>query len=64
MGRPDYLDSTDFLRISEVAGRVRRLLGAIRGGFINSLVTHPYLARSLVAQQENQPRPDAPEEAT
>lgn len=37
---------------------------AIRGGFINSLVTHPSLARSLVAQQENKPRPDTPEKVT
>ena len=28
---------------------------AIRGGFINSVVTHPSLARALVAHQENQP---------
>jgi DNA-binding transcriptional regulator LsrR (DeoR family) len=37
---------------------------AIRGGFINSLVTHPSLARALVAQQENQSLLDPPERET
>jgi DNA-binding transcriptional regulator LsrR (DeoR family) len=37
---------------------------AIRGGFVNSLVTHPSLARALVAQQENQSLLDPPERET
>jgi DNA-binding transcriptional regulator LsrR (DeoR family) len=37
---------------------------AIRGGFINSLVTHPSLARALVAPQENQSLLDPPERET
>jgi DNA-binding transcriptional regulator LsrR (DeoR family) len=37
---------------------------AVRGGFINSLVTHPSLARALVAQKENQSLPDQSERKT
>ena len=37
---------------------------AIRGGFIKSLVTHPSLARALLAQPENQSLPDPPERKT
>jgi DNA-binding transcriptional regulator LsrR (DeoR family) len=33
---------------------------AIRGGYVKSLVTHPSLARTLLAQQENRPQPDPP----
>ena len=37
---------------------------AVRGGFIKSLVTHPSLARALLAQPENQSLPDPPERKT
>jgi DNA-binding transcriptional regulator LsrR (DeoR family) len=37
---------------------------AIRGGFIKSLVTHPSLARALLAQPENQSLLDPPERKT
>jgi DNA-binding transcriptional regulator LsrR (DeoR family) len=37
---------------------------AVRGGFIKSLVTHPSLARALLAQPENQSLPHTPETKT
>jgi DNA-binding transcriptional regulator LsrR (DeoR family) len=78
-GRPAESDLTERMigisaaqlrAISEVIGlaysiaRSPAVQAAIRGGFINSLVTHPSLARALVAQQENQSLLDPPERET
>jgi DNA-binding transcriptional regulator LsrR (DeoR family) len=54
------ISATQLRAIPEVIGlaysvaRSPAARAAIRGGFIKSLVTHPSLARALVAQQENQ----------
>jgi DNA-binding transcriptional regulator LsrR (DeoR family) len=78
-GRPAESDLTERMigisaaqlrAISEVIGlaysiaRSPAVQAAIRGGFINSLVTHPSLARALVAPQENQSLLDPPERET
>jgi DNA-binding transcriptional regulator LsrR (DeoR family) len=78
-GRPAESDLTERMigisaaqlrAIPEVIGlaysiaRSPAVQAAIRGGFINSLVTHPSLARALVAQQENQSLLDPPERET
>jgi DNA-binding transcriptional regulator LsrR (DeoR family) len=78
-GRPAESDLTERMigisaaqlrAIPEVIGlaysiaRSPAVQAAIRGGFINSLVTHPSLARALVAPQENQSLLDPPERET
>ncbi len=58
------VSATQLRAIPEVIGlaysvaRSPAVQAAIRGGFIKSLVTHPSLARALVAQQENQSIPE------
>ena len=78
-GRPAESDLTERMigisaaqlrAIPEVIGlaysiaRTPAVQAAIRGGLINSLVTHPSLARALVAQQENQSLPGLSERKT
>jgi hypothetical protein len=48
---------TQLILITSIARR-------FHGGFIKSLVTHPSLARALIAQQESQSLPDPPERET
>jgi DNA-binding transcriptional regulator LsrR (DeoR family) len=60
------INAAQLRAIPEVIGLAYRIArrpavqAAIRGGFIKSLVTHPSLARALIAEQENQPPPDPP----
>jgi DNA-binding transcriptional regulator LsrR (DeoR family) len=78
-GRPAESDLTERMigisaaqlrAIPEVIGlaysiaRSPAVQAAIRGGFINSLVTHPSLAEVLVAHQENQSLPGLSESKT
>jgi DNA-binding transcriptional regulator LsrR (DeoR family) len=78
-GRPAESDLTERMigisaaqlrAIPEVIGlaygiaRSPAVQAAVRGGFINSLVTHPSLARALLAQPKNQSLPDPPERKT